>query len=213
MIFDISTNIGTTYTVNDDIFISGTFYSPFMQKAIILGHVISTDYGFCEFSVIQTVSLIYSLNTTIASPFTLITNGSFTPVVSTADIFFTESLGWNEIGSSSNTLTISFSSTTSSDMSFNLEDYTNFDLVSDTTITVDLGLSCSISGSTLIGLTLGSYNGGPIPTWANWDSNNLLVLNTPLVTVDTYFTFVVEMAVTSLTAEVFTQTVYLKVNP
>jgi len=56
-----------------------------------------------------------------------------------------------------------------------------------------IDLSCSSGGVTSISYTLGTYGGGPIPSWVSLDSSaGMLIIDKPIVGVTTSFSFSVD---------------------
>ena len=75
--------------------------------------------------------------------------------------------------------------------------------------TIDLTLTCSISGTTSITYSLIQNDGNPVPSWITINpTSQKLEMNTPEVTSDTTYTFSIK---SSTPSNDFVQDVYLKV--
>ena len=113
---------------------------------------------------------------------------------------------------SSNQIRLWTLTTTSSDTAYLFTDISLTNLVVSSNYEIDVNLTCSLSGNSIISNSFSSDEGYEIPTWISWDeANSKLIVNTPALSQPTNFTFTLE-AVTSEKPYPVYRKVYIQVS-
>jgi hypothetical protein len=97
-----------------------------------------------------------------------------------------------------------------SDTSYNLDSYSHTGISENRYEMLDIGITCSVSGSDDIEYSIVDYDGNLAPSWAEVNDNGYLVLNTPEIDSDTGYNFAIEIDSDNNTDTV-QQVVYLTV--
>lgn len=212
-IIDIVNFSATMYTVDPNYLIFAIYKEINTDRFALLGADFYINPGvYIAYSVEQTFGLVDFVSPTTNFGFYEVTNGSYASTPTIYIVTMDYMSVWTTSTGTAWDLMILSSSHTETDTSFNLGDYYNYGLVSGTNISLDIPISCSISGGIIL-YTIVDHGAEVAPSWAsiNFVSSEL-VLEIPVLSDFTYFTFEIETYSVNVTAS-YRQVVYLMAAP
>ena len=211
-VYDLTTLEMNQYTFNVSHIRIYEVIAEYNTDRIILAgvHLDGSRYSYLSSVTNSTISLLQYV-TEDALILENITDGSYS-MVATNNTFTIANYNWDETGPPSDSdLIVQGHLSSVSDTSYFLDPYYNYDLAESENYTLNISLTCSVSGNTQITYTLAGYNGSTLPDWVSLDSENAqLSVQAPEVSSDTYFTFAIDVD-SSEETQTFQQIIYLKI--
>ena len=211
-VYDLTTLEMNQYTFNVSHIRIYEVIAEYNTDRIILAgvHLDGSSYSYLSSVTNSTISLLQYV-TEDALILENITDGSYS-MVATNNTFTIANYNWDETGPPPDSdLIVQDHLSSVSDTSYFLDPYYNYDLAESENYTLNISLTCSVSGNTQITYTLVGYNGSTLPDWVSLDSENAqLSVQAPEVSSDTYYTFAIDVD-SSEETQTFQQIIYLKI--
>ena len=211
IIYNISSDSFTFFEFDSTISIRSIVYEPVYSRLIFIGDQSSSNNYIAKASI-SMIPDIPELSSSTMNMTSLESGYTYNPYNLT--ILGPSTYTQTNLSLSKTSIISSTNATYSTDLITNTTTYTNNSLIEQTYYQIDVGLTCSIDGSTAITYELVPYNGNSVPDWITFNSTSLRFTGTTSdIDEETLYIFAINATANGTTYQkVFNLTVSTKCN-